>query len=561
MKLFWFSILFFFSVTNVWSEDDDESFRVGRVIGQVRLAVRGNAELIYLKSNQLIPQKSSLVTGSNSFVDLIFPDGSIIAISENTRFRIDNLHSAKEVNTGTLALVYGKLLSSFKKIEKPRQIEFITPYAIAGVRGTTFALGVETNGESKLLVSEGVVVFGNQTVPTGNVAKSIKEGVKPPEKTASSDLKTFEASIPGGFTALSVRLAETKPTEAYEKLSSEKNTSKESAETFLLKPVTASAQNLDPKLKLFIADASIQGDLKLASSPSVLPLARAWINQFAAGHKNIHLLLNTSGEAAAKNKPADGLSDQTVDARASLETKSFETYLADASEIYLSHRPLTEAQKKIAEKKIAAPLVEIQIGLNALALVAHKNNPLKGLSVQQLNGIYSENFSLNHYPIISWRVLTAEPSLQYQSIFAVKPMFPLDVMKWCEASFLSNDVLKSSVVQLENSSRVINSVSSIPAALSFVEIAALNDPKVSVNVVPVLSAKAWVGDRDTFGTNQNYPYSFPLSLYLKPTSLNSKAVKELLFFILSREGQFVLGREGYLPLNAKTAEQNLLLIP
>ncbi|MBL8993026.1 MAG: FecR domain-containing protein, partial [Spirochaetia bacterium] len=147
-----------------------ENLRVGRMIGSVRFALRGNAELMTLRPGQSVPANSSVVTGSNSSVDLHFPDGSVISVAPNTRFRLDRLASVSNTQSGSFGIDYGKILSKISKLNKARDLQFTTPMAIAGVRGTIFGIDVAQAGEAKLLVTEGAVAFGNQEVPAGSMA-------------------------------------------------------------------------------------------------------------------------------------------------------------------------------------------------------------------------------------------------------------------------------------------------------------------------------------------------------------------------------------------------------
>ncbi len=598
MKYFKFVLILTLWLPRLEAQElEDEGFRIARMMGQVRLVIRGSSEISYVRSNQFVPQKSTLVTSSNSTVDLLFPDGSLISIAENTRFRIDNLHSAKEANTGTLALVYGKILSSFKKIEKPRQIEFTTPFAVAGVRGTTFGLSVDMTGDSKLLVNEGVVLFGKQPVPAGTVVAATKVGLSQGKSISVSDLKEFESSSIGTFTELSTRLSEAKPSLAYLNLNQDSQTlakdtpltsfaasptNKTSVkdnqskvvspvingrtyrieepngvvEKIILRPIFGDSSNLDPRLKNFTSKPQLRGELNLMASPHALLLLSKWCDAFAQGHRDIHLSLNLNKETKTNSRTSQDspiVKNLTSDEKSQPNFNlSFEAFLSSEADLYLCHRPLYDSEYDLATLASKIELQEIQVGINALVLLSHKDNLVKSLNTKQLNGVYSENFLKNKYPIISWGVLSQSSPVQFQPLTLVHPQYPLDLMAWFDQQILGTDDLKKDLTFVPDSKAAVSFIATNKTSLGLSEVASVKDQEKRVNLIPIAANGVWRGERDTYGTNANYPYSWPMYIYLKTDKITPSAL-EFLSFLLSRDGQLILADIGYLPINDRVA--------
>ncbi len=189
-----------------WIFSQVETLRVGRMVGNVRFALRGNSELMTLKPGQSVPSSSAVVTAANSSVDLHFPDGSVISVAPNSRFRLDKMAAVSNTDTGTFSIDYGKILSKFSKLDKKRDLQFVTPSSIAGVRGTAFGIDVSKTGDAKLLVTEGTVAFGGQEVPAGSVSEATKDaGAAPPKPATTQDIAAMEQGVPGGFKDLGTR--------------------------------------------------------------------------------------------------------------------------------------------------------------------------------------------------------------------------------------------------------------------------------------------------------------------------------------------------------------------
>ena len=136
---------------------------------------RLNGSVDVQRANATIPGRKGLilhdrdiiVTNSGSKVTLIFRDGSIIRLFQNTRFLIEK---SEESKTGTRRFFNNfrlKLGSFWGKFTKNRQKTVIkTPTATCGIKGTTVAFSIKDQKNPSLTVS----------LSTGKV--SIKNGTE-----------------------------------------------------------------------------------------------------------------------------------------------------------------------------------------------------------------------------------------------------------------------------------------------------------------------------------------------------------------------------------------------
>jgi len=118
--------------------------------------VREGARL-ELKTGMVLKQADSIETGQNP-VDLQNSYGGSIRLGARTLFSVQSL-----LEKGTqVRLGQGSLLARLRKGEKDQRFSVVTPTAIAGVRGTTFKVEVDSEGASELRVLEGSVAFSPQ---------------------------------------------------------------------------------------------------------------------------------------------------------------------------------------------------------------------------------------------------------------------------------------------------------------------------------------------------------------------------------------------------------------
>ena len=149
-----FSVVCFFVVSQV-------SARVVTVT-----ATKGRVEMQRAGSNTWDPVVSStqlnisdkIQTKKGSMCELTLDDGSLIKIKENSTLEINELSedaSATKKNS-VFKLLIGKIWSK-AQLQNESTFKVVTPTAIAGIKGTEFAIIVSIDGSSDILVFKGSV--------------------------------------------------------------------------------------------------------------------------------------------------------------------------------------------------------------------------------------------------------------------------------------------------------------------------------------------------------------------------------------------------------------------
>ena len=126
-------------------------------------------------SNSPIAPGDEVKTGEGGFVELMFTDGSIINLDENTTFRavkLDEKESIYEALKGHIRLQF----ECIKKRGEPcRQWKIRTPKAVIGPRGTDFQIDVRPDGRATIIVMDGVVEIRHRE---GGKVVEVKAGQK-----------------------------------------------------------------------------------------------------------------------------------------------------------------------------------------------------------------------------------------------------------------------------------------------------------------------------------------------------------------------------------------------
>jgi len=94
-----------------------------------------------------IQAKDLIVTGERSAASLVFDDESTISLSENAKLEVEEFTIRDNVRRGLFSLAIGRLVADVRKfVGGDSRFEVRSPTAVAGVRGTGFALAVAMVG-------------------------------------------------------------------------------------------------------------------------------------------------------------------------------------------------------------------------------------------------------------------------------------------------------------------------------------------------------------------------------------------------------------------------------
>jgi hypothetical protein len=114
-------------------------------------------------------QGDTVITESDSRMEIVFDDATIMKLDSNSKLVIKNLKRGKTAET-VLELIKGKIFGVVKKLTQQEQFTVKTKMAMAAVKGTE--LIVEAGNEDKVGVYEGSVEVSNIDM-SGNVLSKV----------------------------------------------------------------------------------------------------------------------------------------------------------------------------------------------------------------------------------------------------------------------------------------------------------------------------------------------------------------------------------------------------
>lgn len=300
--------------------------------------------------------------------------------------------------------------------------------------------------------------------------------------------------------------------------------------------VSASAiAAVDPALPVYEKTSGVSGNLSSVGSDSLANLMTLWGEEFKRQYPNVNIQIQAAGSSTAPPALTEGTAN-----------------LGPMSRM-MKDNELQAFEAKHGYKPTAVP-----VAIDALAVFVHKDNPIKSLDIAQVDAIFSSTRLCG-----GAKDLKTWGDLGLTGEWAAKPiqLFGRNSVSGTYGYFkeeaLCKGDFKANVNEQPGSASVVQSVSSSLNAIGY---SGIGYKTSSVRAVP-LSKKGG----EPFEANEVNALSgkFPLARFFyvyvnkapnKPLSpLEAQFVK----LVLSKQGQEVVVKDGYIPLPKRVVDKTL----
>lgn len=211
----------------------------------------------------------------------------------------------------------------------------------------------------------------------------------------------------------------------------------------------------------------------------------------------------------------------------------------DTVDIANSSRTIKASELEQARANGADPVQHV-VGFDALAVFLHPDNPIDGLSIEQLAGIYGEGGTTDR-----WSELGAEvPGCESDEIIRVSRQNNSGTYVYFQEAVLGKERdLRLGSRDMHGSKDVVDLVANTPCAIGYSGLAYANH---EVKAACVRSGDGpCVAPSVTTAVDHSYPIARPLFMYTRTAP--EGAIKTYLDWILSDEGQCIIQDKGYAP--------------
>ncbi len=301
---------------------------------------------------------------------------------------------------------------------------------------------------------------------------------------------------------------------------------------FFHAPVLAGS-HLDPKLPDYKPVSGVSGTLNSVGSDTLNNLMTLWAEGFKKHYPNVKLQIEGKGSSTAPPALIEGTAQLGPMSRA-MKSEEIDAF----------------------EKKFGYKPMPVRVSIDALAVFAHKDSPLKGLTLKQVDGIFSSTRKRNGEDIVDWGQLGID-AWKGRKISLYGRNSASGTYGFFKEQVLKKGDYRSSVKEQPGSSAVVQGIGGDLYGLGY---SGIGYKTSGVKVVPL-------GEKDGDYYEASYENAlsgdYPLARFLyinvnkKPGQAMDKLTREFLTYVLSKEGQAVVEKDGYFPMPAEVVVEVL----
>lgn len=305
------------------------------------------------------------------------------------------------------------------------------------------------------------------------------------------------------------------------------------AATTLVAPSFAA---VDSALPGYQKVSGVSGNLSSVGSDTLANLATLWAEEFKRAYPNVNIQIQAAGSSTAPPALTEGTANIGPMSR---EMKSKEI---EAFEAKYGYKP-----------------TGIAVAIDALAVYVHKDNPIKGLTMSQVDAIFSSTRKCGApADVANWDQLGGTGALAGKEVQIYGRNSVSGTYGYFKEKALCKGDYKNNVNEQPGSASVVQSVATSVNAIGY---SGIGYKTSGVRALPLAKkdGEAFVEADEQNAISGKYPLARALYVYINkaPGKPLDPMVKEFMTLVLSKEGQQVVEKDGYVALPSAVAAKEL----
>ncbi len=296
------------------------------------------------------------------------------------------------------------------------------------------------------------------------------------------------------------------------------------------------AQQLDPNLHDYQPASGVSGNLSSVGSDTLANLMTLWAEEFKRQYPNVNIQIQAAGSSTAPPALTEG-----------------------TSTIGPMSRKMKSKEIQAFENRYGYKPTAIPVAIDALAVYVHKDNPIKGMTIAEVDAIFSSTRKCGGKKNITrWGDLGLEGSWKNRTIQIYGRNSVSGTYGYFKKKALCKGDFKNTVNEQPGSASVVQSVSS---SLNGIGYSGIGYKTSGVKAVPLAKkpGQPYIEATPENATNKTFPLSRFLYVYVNkhPNKPLPPLEREFLKMVMSKSGQEVVIKDGYVPLPSKVADKVL----
>ena len=293
---------------------------------------------------------------------------------------------------------------------------------------------------------------------------------------------------------------------------------------------------LDPGLDSYKAVSGVSGNLSSVGSDTLNNLMTLWAESFSKFYPNVKIQIEGKGSSTAP--PA---------------------LIAGTAQLGPMSRPMRGTEIDQFEKKFGYKPTPVRTAVDALAVFVNKDNPIKCLTMEQVDAIYSKSRRFGYKKDVkTWGQLGLAGDWADRPISLSGRKSASGTYGFFKEHALKNGDYKDEVKEQPGSASVVQGVTVDRYGIGY---SGIGYATAGVRAVPIAEKE---GAACVEATAENaYAGTYPLARFLyvyinkPPGKALDPLTQEFVKFIVSKEGQEVVVKDGYFPIPASIAKEEL----
>jgi phosphate transport system substrate-binding protein len=293
------------------------------------------------------------------------------------------------------------------------------------------------------------------------------------------------------------------------------------------------------ELRVYETEPGISGNLVGVGSDTLNNMMDMWLQEFQKLYPNVSG--SYKGEGSSTAPPA---------------------LMEGTSQLGPMSRAMKDEELDAFEKRFGYKPTRLAVALDCLAVFVNKDNPVRGLTMQQVDSIFSSTRKSGYADVSTW----GQAGLADDATWRNLPisLYGRNSVSGTYGFFKSEALLKGdfkdTVKEQPGSAAVINGVASDKGGIGY---SGIGYKTADVRALPLAKDGDTPLDEKTEPTFENalkgtYPLGRALYIYVnkKPNEPLSPLVAEFIKFVISKQGQEIVVKDGFgaLPANSAKAE-------
>ena len=300
--------------------------------------------------------------------------------------------------------------------------------------------------------------------------------------------------------------------------------------------LAADAAKVDPAIPAYSKSSGVSGNLSSVGSDTLANLMTLWAEEFKREYPNVNIQIQAAGSSTAPPALTEGTSN-----------------------IGPMSRKMKDKEEEAFERKFGYKPTQIRVAIDALAVFVHKDNPIQGMTIPQVDAVFSSTRKCGGAEgIINWGQLGLTGAWEGRTIQLYGRNSVSGTYGYFKDNALCKGDYKNNVNEQPGSASVVQSVTSTINSIGYSGIGYVTS---GVKTVPLAdkAGEPFIEATADKAVSGEYPLSRFLYIYVNkhPNKPLPPLEREFMKLVLSKAGQEVVVKDGYIPMPAKVVEAEL----